>query len=240
VESELKLADEANPPLVAVKLTDCIVRGDLTLLASDQAGLIEVLWDNGLLVAGKGMIETGGAANRAGAMAARVRLIMNDVTAVLEGPLVAQRLVSGANQPIPIDREANRCVFSFPANSAMLEVSGLPELAALERIVSMRGRDNYYDSSRGKTQFYVIGSSLDRANLRFSVADLMSGSLPKWAGESSPQAVVYWTKIPPSPLNSHLRTPGDFLQEGVVLPGFVGERLPFVQLLEGGGLGEGI
>ncbi len=220
-------AGEVNaPPLVAIKLSDTIVRGEMTMLASERAALIEVRWDNGLLAVSGNMIRVGGASNRGSASMARMRLIMNDVTAVPGAALVTVRLTPGADQPITVDRESNRCVYSLPANAALVEMSGLSDKTQTERFVVLRGRDNYYDSARERTQLIVQGVGTDGTSLRYTVADLLASDRPKWATEESPQGIVVWSKPVPDSVTSHLHTPLDYLQEGVVLPGFRVEQLP--------------
>lgn len=220
--------DEGTGPsrLVAIQLEDCIVRGGLTVLKMRRAGLLELKWDNGLLCIGGTMVLSGGASSSEEYGGARARIIMADVTAVFGESLVAVELEGATEQPFLVDREANNCVFSSLNEGPLISVRGAAEGLPDERLVVLRGRDNYYDGFGGGGKAIYESATLNGSVNRTELSQLLGMNPPKWVQEQSPQGVVNWSQRPPQSGRLHEAVPSDFLQDGVVLPGFRLGELP--------------
>lgn len=213
--------------LVAIQLKNCVVRGGMSLLNLQQSGLMELKWDNGLLCIDGSMVRTTGAANIGEFSSARARIIMNDVTAVMGKSLIRVELEGGLDQPISVDREANRCVFSWPSSEPLIGVDGVSPDISEDRLLTFRGSDNHYDSAGDPSKPILLWSSDDSTiNKTVTIADFLGMNPPRWAQDASAQGVVNWSYSLPDRGTLQRATPTDFLQEGVVLPGFRIAELP--------------
>lgn len=220
-------SSQAKPSrLVAIQLEDCIVRGGLTMLHMRQAGLMELKWDNGLLCIDGAMVRTGGAPATAEYGGTRARIILDDVTAVLGDSLVSVTLAGTAERPFLIDREANNCVFSSISDEPFIKVRGVADGLQDERLVALRGIDNYYDGLDGVSRVIFETESQAGVVRQTNLSQILGMNPPDWAREQSPQGVVNWSKEPLVRGGFHEATPIDFLQDGVVLPGFRRDELP--------------
>ncbi|XZE54809.1 serine/threonine-protein kinase [Planctomycetaceae bacterium SH139] len=219
------IAPRNTPPLVAIKLKNTVIRGGMSMLALEQATLFELLWDNGLLAISGNMIESGGAAQSPINGPFQMRLSLNDVTVAPGGSLVAVQLRPGADRPIIVDREANRCVFTLDSQVPLIDLNGFPA-AEIDRYLILRGRDNYYDSTAGRTQIVADTAADDQIAAPIAITRLLSSDRPPWIQEVSPQGIVVWREPLPQRRPIHTWTPQDFRQEGVLLPGFRLESLP--------------
>ena len=170
----------------------------------------------------------------------RTRIFMNDVTAALGESLVMQQLTMDGEISFLVDREAIRCVFSLPASSSMLRVVGLKTPQSNDRLALLRGRDNYYDGSRGLTQVILKSTTVDGTVSQFTLDQLLAVDRPAWAGEQSPQGIVNWSRRIPSAGAFSAALPQDYLQEGVVLPGFRLAELPKLDVSAAGSSTGGI
>ncbi|WP_164103018.1 serine/threonine-protein kinase [Candidatus Laterigemmans baculatus] len=224
-------AASSSPPLVAIQLSDVIVRGQMSMLSLDAAALVQLVWDNGLLAVSQRMIESAGALTHAPAGAAvRMTLRMSNVTASPSEGLVAVRLSPELPEPVVVDRLAQSCVFTLSSDAPLVEMNGLSDVTAIDRRVILRGKDNHYDSADGRTNVIVLATSLDSGRLVYGVSDLLAADKPYWTQEESPQGIVLWDGPMPVEIPTHLHTPYDYLQQGVVRPGFQLERLPELPL----------
>jgi serine/threonine-protein kinase len=223
------------PQLAALQLNNCIVRGSMTMLGVKQSGRIELRWDNGLLAVQRSMVETTGAAgDSVGAVDSSggsggtpaTRLILDDVTAVLGSSLVSIRLRGELTKPLLVDREANRCVFSYPSDSPLIRISGITEGMSEDGLVVLRGRENRYDTPQGQLPIILETTTVDNLVNRFSFNELLRASPPKWSSEVSPQGGVSWQAAPPAGSAYSQRGPLNYLQTGVVSSGFRIGELP--------------
>jgi serine/threonine-protein kinase len=224
----LPAAARADVPLIAVQLNDAVVRGKASLLGLAQATLVELRCENGLLALGGVLVDSGGTGEMSAGGRLPMQLVFDDVTAVTEGGWI--RLRDGAGgmgeadappQPPLIDREANRSVFSAPGDRPLLRLGGFPP----EQVVVLRGSDNYYDNSRGRTRLLWRPPANSERN-RVTVADLLSSERPDWIQETSPRQVVVWRDGNEPPPPSWDVTPQQYQQDGVIRRGFRSEQLP--------------
>lgn len=213
-------------PLVAIKLTDSIVRGQMSMLALDAPALLQLQWDNGLLAVSRRMIEAVGGSRSTAAGLGRMTLRLNEVTAAATEGLVAIRLAASGHQPLLVERTAQRCVFTFGTDAPLIEMTGLDDVTAVDRYVILRGNDNYYDASDGHSAPIVRATSSDQGMLVYGVSELLTADRPSWIHEESPQPMVRWADPVPPDSPAHLRTAAEYLQEGVVFSGFDPDRLP--------------
>ncbi len=215
-------------PLVAIELSDVVVRGEISMVHMDFAAELQMRWSNGLLAVSRRMVDTAGALERPSEAAGPIQLSLDQLTASVPLGLVRMRLgVSGA-YPVAIDRDATKCIFVVDQGLPHIEVTGLDSLEEERSLLSVRGESNAYDASPSLSDPFYTRTDMMGERVSTRLIDLLSDTdqPPSWWGERSPRWTVRWTKIElPNVAPSQLM-PSDFRQDGILVSGFDEQDLP--------------
>ncbi|KAA5546090.1 serine/threonine protein kinase [Roseiconus nitratireducens] len=218
--------NERALPLVAIQLDDCIARGEATFISMDYAVALQLVWNNGLLAINGRLIETFGARVRPPMTSGPMQLALSNVTAEIPGGLIRMRLGPSGVFPVPIERQANQCVFLVDEGQPHVEIAGTDTLASPSSLLTWRGEENaYVVTPPTLSDPLLLISDLEGNSRVTTMADLQSDRLT-WSSERSPGWSVYWSMPRSSIPAYHRRTPADYRQDGAVVRGFDEADLP--------------
>ncbi len=220
-------------PLVAIELTDVVVRGEITMLHLDHAAGLQLVWNNGFLAVSQRMIDTAGALLPTGKTTPAMQVELNRVTASIPEGLYRMRLGGVGDYPVALKREAQRCVFLVRPGVPHFEIVGIDEDTPIKSLVRVLGEANAYAYPQGtdlQDPFVAVGEIMDQPRAVMLVA-LISDSLD-WSSELDPFWSVRWSESsrptrPPSEWS-----PADFRQDGSILSGFDEQSLPSVPMID--------
>lgn len=212
-------------PLVALQLDNAIVRGEADLIQMDYAAALQLVWKNGLLAISGRMIDTSGALRRPTFSASPIQLSLSNVTAEIPRGLLRMRLGPNGIFPVPIEREANQCVFLVDEGQPHVEVIGVESLDSERDYLTLRGQENAYIGSPTLMDPVLYVSDLEGNTSIDMMEELASQSLP-WIDESRPRWSVRWSSVRPRTQIYHRLTPANYRQDGVIRSGFQEADLP--------------
>lgn len=207
--------------LVWLKWKNCVFRGQMALIGMDSASRLDVEWSNGLLATTGRFLETGGAAKPSFAME-QIKIKLDHVTAHCDEGFARIQLSPSAPYPVTLNRSSNSCAFVSAPESRQIEVAGLDDLdATAAKCLSMQGKNNAYQLDEDRMGVIYRASNTQGEALEFDWTDLNDES--SWfAGfeEERPKSSVIWSDAFPRDKPVHTHAPGDYLQDGVLPPGF--------------------
>ncbi|MDV6034651.1 MAG: serine/threonine protein kinase [Phycisphaera sp. RhM] len=212
-------------PLVAIQLDNAVVRGEATLIEMDYAAALQLVWKNGLLAISGRMIDTSGARRRPTPIASPIQLSLSNVTAEIPRGLIRMRLGPDGIFPVPIEREANQCVFLIEDGQPHVEIIGVETLATERPYLKLRGEDNAYVGAPTLSDPLLSVSDLAGNTSVYMMEELAAQSLP-WIDERRPRWSVRWSSVRPRSQTYHRLTPTNYRQDGAIYFGFQEPDLP--------------
>jgi hypothetical protein len=198
------------PPL-ELRLQNCLVRGEASLLRDDDAQAVNVTWENGLLATSEWLLSTGGATTvppTSGGMSGKIHLDLEHLTLDLGKGLC--RMWNSYSAPGLLDVDihcADSVVLTASDQAALVEQVCVEQSADSERRLSWKGDRNHYS---GFKTFWKIGDLGAAATPRLMTFEDWRA---KWGGDREVQsnlAPLAWKRLPAAgqPLNQ--RTPADY------------------------------
>ncbi len=197
-------AQRVIPPYLG--LSNCVARGQATLIHCEQATPLRIVCRQSLLVTSDWLLDCDGTDTKPVQMDARIELSLKNVTAALGQGLC--RLSSDTLRPFQLDLLTdckNSILYVTHAGSPVIERRGIRELAELEKHLYLRGRDNFYPGSTILLRLNPTGDPQSFVDCGFA------GRSESWYQEESPRFSLMWKSLPSpeSPLDRHI--PADYL-----------------------------
>ncbi|NND98626.1 MAG: serine/threonine protein kinase [Pirellulaceae bacterium] len=226
--------DDESLPLVAIRLYNVIVRGQITMMHMDYAAALQLQWENGLLAISRHMIETSGA--RVKPSLSTIQLSLIRLTSHAPLGLIRMTLDENGRFPVTIDREARSSVFMVNDGVPHVNVTGLESLTNEPPILKLRGEANAYEVDRLLFDTMLSLSDIRGRSETTQMTDLVS-TAPDWWDERSTRWRVWWEQSEDdlsesvAPLSrdeipADQLTPADYRQDGAVFSGFDEKSLP--------------
>jgi serine/threonine-protein kinase len=191
----------------------------------DYAAALQLVWNNGLLAISGRMIDTFGARRRPTLVASPIQLSLSNLTAEIPLGLLRMRLGPQGIFPVPIERQADRCVFLVDEGQPQIEIIGVESLATERPYLKLRGEDNAYVGAPTLSDPMLYVSDLQGNTSVNIMDDLRSESLP-WIDERRPSWSVRWSKLRSRSQIYHRLTPENYRQDGAIYFGFQELDLP--------------
>ena len=225
-ESASTVAD-GSLPLVAIELTNVIVRGEIDMIHMHDAAELQLNWDNGLLSITDHMIDTAGASSSLNPTARPILLWLTRLTAHTPRGLLRMHAGKGES-PVSVDRFARNSVFVVDPETPHFEFSGFPTVTD-ESLLQLRGSTNAYDTNPARSDPVLVQTSNDE-DRRVRLNRLTT----EWPAEDSPRWFVRWMRgeVRLSDAPASRATPADYEQIGAVRTGFEEKSLPVLPSLE--------
>ncbi|MCO8122475.1 protein kinase [Stieleria sp. TO1_6] len=212
-------------PLVAIQLDNVIVRGEANFIEMDYAAGLQLVWNNGLLAISGRMIETSGALRRPSLVSSPIQISLTSVTAEIPQGLIRMRLGDPGVYSVPIEREANQCVFVVDEGQPHIQILGVESISSDQPFVKLRGEANAYVGAPTLSDPMLYVSDYEGNAMMSVMSELLSDSLP-WFDESRPRWSVLWSTERPRSQTFHRLTPANYRQDGAIYAGFQELDLP--------------
>lgn len=196
--------ERAIPPYIG--LSNCVVRGQATLVRCERAVPLRISGRQCLLVLSDSLLVAGGRVSKPVQLDARIELALKQVTAVLGRGLC--RLSSDTLTPFQLDLVTD-CKYSIlylpDASAALIERRGVRDLAELDKHLYVRGRDNFYPGSNILLRLNPDGDPGTALTYGFTSRS------ESWYQEESPRFTLMWKSLPSASLPLDQHQPSDYL-----------------------------
>jgi hypothetical protein len=201
-------AGEEKP--IDVRLEDCVVRGEATLLATTDQQPVRLFWKNGLLVTPQRLIELRGAgAARSALDMSLLQVDLQHLTAYVgQGLLLANGLSGGTSPPVWL--ACTDSIVIGDADAALIECVGAGYADRFDDLLVWQGDRNFY---AGLHVFLLVRRGLDVPPRQIDFAQWQELWTPPSRGhENLPRsgAVRWRTPVPPD-RPTEVQTPADYV-----------------------------
>jgi len=196
--------ERAIPPYIG--LSNCVVRGQATLVRCEKAVPLRISGRQCLLVLSDSLLVAGGRVSKPVQLDARIELALKQVTAVLGRGLC--RLSSDTLTPFQLDlvTDCKHSILYLPdASAALIERRGVRDLAELDKHLYVRGRDNFYPGSSILLRLNPNGDPGTALTYGFTSRS------ESWYQEESPRFTLMWKSLPSASLPLDQHQPADYL-----------------------------
>jgi len=191
-------------PPASLQLKNCILRGEATVVRSNELQPVQVAWQNGLLATTERFLSaTGGPSDPK--PQGETQLELRHVTALMRGGLCRVTNSQDAPQQLPLDITAGDCIFLCDPSSALIEQSGIDSTDEFRRRLVWNGERNFYE---GFTTFWRING----AGAETASQSLLHDWQAYWGSRESQPSLgkVAWQQLPPATRPVNKSIPSDF------------------------------
>jgi eukaryotic-like serine/threonine-protein kinase len=179
-------------PTTQLKLSNVIVRGEVSMIQLKDQSSFDLDWNNGWLAVSGCMIESNGSPSppeQNGAISISFDQVVVDAQ---EGLVVTQ--ATEENTPIAVSRTATKSVFVIPPQKPLIDFAGLEQLGRNGQWLRLQGTSNAYDSEPGSNDSLLRLITKDEIMQTIQINELVSGRSP-WIQEALPRLTVSWDRV---------------------------------------------
>ena len=188
-----------------IRLTDCMVRGEATLVRTEEGAPYHLDWENGLLVTSERLFWSHGASRRA-AGRHRIQIELRQVTALMDRGLGQIELVSEGPYLPELELNCDRCILTTgkddEANVPLVEYLGIRRIEDAEQRFRVIGQGNQY--SRIETRWSIVPVEAERIDFPLRPIE------QEWYQESNATQGIDWLRKSRVGLAHHRRSPQEY------------------------------
>jgi serine/threonine-protein kinase len=187
------------PPHVG--LSNCLARGEATLVRCEQASPFRIVCRQCLLVMSDRLIDIDGAREKPSLVEGGIDVVLKNVTAALGAGLCRLSTTRDAPHQLDLvtDSKSNIICVTDP-KAAVIERRGVQGVAEVEKRLYIRGRDNFYLGSLTLLRINPSGNPGEYVDRGFDERN------ESWFQEESPRFTLMWETFPPPDLPPHRQT----------------------------------
>jgi len=190
------------PPLV--DLSECVVRGEATLIRADDATPFRLHWVQGLFVSTHRLLETQGASVKSPSEGL-VSIDLRHVTVMaLQGAVQIERTPDAPHQ-LGLSFDCRRCIFITSKDVPVIEHLGVDNLEMTKRGLRVSGEDNFYPESNVVWRITEDGAPQPQ---QFDFDDSLAETM--WYELRFARRAVLWEQVFDDQIVAHEASPGDF------------------------------
>lgn len=190
-------------PAMGVNLSRCVARGDATFLMATEESPLKMVWNQGLLVTSKRLIETGGSPLRPSEFG-RLDIDLNHVTAIIPQGLYSMKRKTGNAYQLKADIRCSNSLLQTSAPAPLFEFTDLPAIEDVQ--LAFAGEGNLYPTTKG---IFLRFKPLSRGE---PSVDFPQESRPRWSSEERSTAGFTWqNSMATENIPLHLQVPKNFL-----------------------------
>jgi hypothetical protein len=199
--SSFQLDSTVRP--ISINLTNCVVRGPVSLVRASESTPLIVEWENGLIASTDRLAHLGGT-SRPVPSAAKIRIRLSHVTALLQRGLCLLTSNQRFANLIPLELQCDDTIVVTRPDAALIEQRGTASSERFQRQVAYTGNRNFYE---GFDALWRI-SSVSEPERTWGATAWKS----YWrSSENSPRFdAVEWIQAPPWQLPAELHTSYDY------------------------------
>ncbi len=192
---------------MAIELSDCIARGEATLLRANELQSVRLSWNNGLLATSERLLSVAGGSTLP-RQAGHVQIDLVHVTAAVHGGLALLANSEEAPYQLTTEIKCSDSILVGPASAAVIQQKGIDSVEAFRKRLQWTGHRNVYE---GFDVFWTIVNpvaSAEPVQLDFDELDKLAGG----SSETRPlYDVIGWKDVPAARRALHNHTPDDYL-----------------------------
>lgn len=191
---------------VRIRLEDCVIRGEASLLAVNDMQPVNLLWRNGLLASSESLLQVNGSARQA-TPGDEVKLELRHLTASVRGGLCRFDGLPEAPSMLKARVWCSDCIVIGGLDAVLVEQLGVEPVPSQQQRLAWEGDHNFY---QGFATFWRIkdrssskapqGHSFEQWRMHWTE---QHEAKPTWGG-------VAWKRSPPLDRPAHTYLPADF------------------------------
>ncbi|HEV3418027.1 MAG TPA: hypothetical protein VG056_14470, partial [Pirellulales bacterium] len=196
-------------PAALLQLKNCIVRGEALFLRANELQPAQIAWENGLLATSERFLAaTGGPSDPK--PQGQLQIDLRHITAFVHGGFTLLTATPDAPLELPLEINANDCIFVGRSAAPLIEQAGVDEPEDLRKHVTWNGDRNFYD---GFGTFWRIGGP-------GGAETAVEMTFSDWQGFWGPREIqpsadqVAWQKLPAADRAADLDLPADYALRG--------------------------
>lgn len=200
------MGDEGTPvarPPASLQLKNCILRGEATVVRSDELQPVTVDWANGMLATSERFFSAVGGSSDDKVEGA-TQLKLQHVTALTKSGFC--RLTNSQDNPqqLPLSIDAKDCIFMCDPTAALIDQEGSDSVDAYRARVAWNGERNFYEGISTFWQISPSGAEVSQMTYAEWVAH--------WGGNEIQPMLdkVVWQQLPSDGRSVDLDGPADF------------------------------
>ena len=183
----------------AIRLTDCVARGQATLVRSEQAVPFWLTWEHGLFISSEQIVDVGGAMVQPPWAMGRVTLGLKRLLVFADRGICLVRTDSNAPYPAGVTVKSQACLFATrltkPATPLYLFRGSSPLSSDGSQLV-VSGSNNFYKNTKVVLR---VESSGDNSTLEeYTFDDLQEREGQVWYNERNPLPATVFSWLPPA------------------------------------------
>jgi hypothetical protein len=185
---------ERAPPLLAIRLDDCVARGEATLLRTQSVQAVRLTWNNGLLATSERLLACEGTAMPP-AVGNQLKLTLSHVTAAVGRGLAMMANAQHTPYQLVAEIESENCIFLGRGESPLVEQRGVDSIEDFKERLLMLGEKNFYEGFSVFWRVHGVGFESEPADMNFTEWR------NHWAEAEKlphPPGQVQWQQLPPA------------------------------------------
>jgi hypothetical protein len=184
-----------------IKLSRTIARGEATMISLSEDVPLKVLWDQGLLVTPRRLLETTGSATNP-KWFEQIGVSLSKVTVASREGLFQMKRRPSASYHFGLDVSLTRCILLTDPEAPLYDFVGVSEVTPNQ--LKCEGEFNRYPEPD------VTFLSVRPAGVGMRPQTFDLNERKPWSGESDPQPGVQWRETPTLDQPAHERTKAQF------------------------------
>jgi len=191
-------------PPASLQLKNCILRGEATVVRSDELQPLQITWDNGLLATSERFLSAAGGPSDPKPQG-ETQIELHHVTASMRRGLCRLTNSQDAPQQLPLEIHATDCIFLCGTSAALIEQSGIDATDDYRHRIVWNGERNSYD---GFSTFWQIGAAGAETPSQSTFHDWKT----YWGSRESQPSLgkIAWQQLPPASKPTNLCVAADF------------------------------
>ena len=193
-----------------IHLENCVVRGEATLIRTDETIPYQLMWKNGLLVTSERLFWSDGASQRSDGQW-KMRIELHHVTALMARGMGRVEVGADGSLLPEIELACNQCILTpgdtADENVALLEYLGIRRIEAASQRLRIEGVDNRYGAFQSRWMIDPVGKT------RRDFPLVPNGE--SWYQEVGAQSGVDWSNPQGEGRPHHQAVPQDYLVQDV-------------------------
>ena len=191
-------------PPASLQLKNCILRGEATVVRSDELQPVQIDWQNGLLATTERFLSASGGPSDPKPQG-KTELKLRHVTALMRAGLCNLTNTSDAPGATAVGDYRQRLHFFMRSVVALIEQSGIDATEEFRKRIVWNGERNFYE---GFSTFWRISG----AAAEIASQSLLHDWQAYWGPRESQPSLdkVAWQQLPPAARPVNQDTPADF------------------------------
>jgi serine/threonine-protein kinase len=158
---------DKSPPLLAIRLDDCVARGEATLLKTQSVQAVRLTWNNGLLATSERLLSVEGTASPP-PVGKQLKLTLSHVTAAVGRGLALAANAQHTPYQLLTEIESASCIILGRGGSPLVEQRGVDSIEDFRERLLVLGEKNFYEGFNVFWRVHGVGFESEPADMDFN------------------------------------------------------------------------